>query len=105
MNDELPKSAVDAVLARHGLRWKLDPYRIVADGYPDVIVQAGSHFDLRESTLRGARERALTTDRKRRQRKRLRTPKMSRSDGPTEQYNPPIGNHLTISPARNSPAI
>jgi hypothetical protein len=107
VNDGKPfaMSAVDVVLARHGLRWELYPYRIVVDGHPHIIVQAGPQFDLRESALKGTRERALTAERKRRQRKRLSTPKMSRSDGQTELYNPSIERHSMILPAKNSPAI
>jgi hypothetical protein len=85
---------VDEILSRHRLRWELHPYRIVVDSRPDLVVQAGPIFDLRESVLKEARQRALTAARKRQQ--RARTPKMSRSDGPTEEYNPSIRDHLAI---------
>jgi hypothetical protein len=90
----LAESVVDEILSRHGLCWELHPYRIVVDNRPGLLVQAGPIFDLRESVLKGARLRALAAERKRRQ--RTRTPKMSRSDGPTEEYNPSIRGHLAI---------
>jgi len=67
-DEDLPTSAVDVLLARHGLRWELYPYRIVVDSHPHIIVQGGPHFDLRESALKDERERALARQRKRRQR-------------------------------------
>jgi len=102
---DVPMSAVDMILARHGLRWELYSYRIVVDGHPHIIIQAGPQFDLRESVLQGVRERALAAERKRRQRDRLRSPKMSRSDGPTEQYSSSIQGQLTVLPSKDSPAV
>jgi hypothetical protein len=86
-------SAVDALLARHGLRWELYPYRIVVASHPGLIVQAGPGFDLSEQALKGARERALTTERKRRQRDRDR----DRNVTPTAQYNASVGVLRAIS--------
>ena len=61
-------SEVCRLLWRYGLAWRIQPYRIVVDTRPHLIVQAGPDFDLRESELKGARERTLATERKRRQR-------------------------------------
>lgn len=61
-------SIVDGVLARHGLKWELNPCRVVIVSHPDIVVQSGPGFDLREIVLRGARERALATEYKRKQR-------------------------------------
>jgi len=55
-------------LSGHGLAWRVQPYRIVVNSHPHLILQAGPRFDLSESVLKGARERALATERKRRQR-------------------------------------
>ena len=74
-------------LGRLGLDWRPWPYRIVVASHPYLIVQAGPGFDLRESVLRGARDRALATERKRGQRARLRTSPMSRAVTPTEQHS------------------
>lgn len=92
-------SIIDEVLSRYGLRWELNPYRIIIESHPHLIVQTGPSFDLRESALKGARERTLTAERKRRQRQRFRDFQMSRELTSTAQYNPSIEGHLTISGA------
>jgi endogenous inhibitor of DNA gyrase (YacG/DUF329 family) len=79
-------SVVCQLLWRYGLAWRIQPYRIVVDTQPQLIVQAGPRFDLRNSVLKGARERALATERKRRQRAVHRL----RDVTPTTQYNAPI---------------
>ncbi len=79
-------SAVCRLLGRRKLSWKIKPCRIVVDGRPNLIVQSEPHFDLRESALRGARERALETNRKRRQRAAAKL----RNVPPTAQYKPSI---------------
>jgi hypothetical protein len=96
-------SVLDEVLSRYGLRWELYPYRIVVKGYAHLIVQAGPSFDLRESALKGARERTLAAERKRRQRERFRGLEMSRQVVPTAQYNTPTEGHLAISGPENLP--
>ena len=80
-------SVVDDLLRRHGLSWRLQPCRIVLDNYPQLVVQSGPSFDLRDKALKGARERALAATRKRRQRARAIAPDVT----PTAQYNEPIG--------------
>jgi hypothetical protein len=67
-------SVVCRTLGRFGLGWRADPYRIVVGSHPHLVVQAGPSFDLRESALKGARQRALATERKRRQRAAVRLP-------------------------------
>jgi hypothetical protein len=94
-------SIVDHVLSRHGLRWELNPYRIVVGSNPHLIVQAGPSFDLRESALKVARERTLAAERKRRQRARLGASPMSREVAPTEQSKASIRGHLAISDMQN----
>ena len=92
-------SEVCRLLWRYGLAWRIQPYRIVVDTRPHLIVQAGPDFDLSESELKGARERTLSTERKRRQRANERQPNVT----PTAQYNPPIEGHLAISGPENHP--
>jgi hypothetical protein len=41
---------VDSILARYGMTWLLDPYRIVNKN--GVIVQHGPHFDVTEQVLK-----------------------------------------------------
>jgi len=94
-------SAVCRLLCSHELAWRIQPYRIVVDTHPHLIVQAGPRFDLRKSALEGARERVLAAERKRRQRERFRGLEMSRQFTPTAQYNPPVEGHLAISGAEN----
>jgi hypothetical protein len=91
-------SVVDHVLCRHGLRWELYPYRIVVDTHPHLIVQDGPRFDLRESALKGARERALAAERKRRQ----RAVQNHRDVTSKEQYKAPIGVPLAGLEAKNA---
>lgn len=91
-------SIVDDVLNRYGLRWELHPYRIVIDSHPHLIVQAGPSFDLRESALKGARERTLAAERKRRQRAVERLTNVT----PSSQYKPSIGGHLAGLGVENS---
>jgi endogenous inhibitor of DNA gyrase (YacG/DUF329 family) len=79
-------SEVCRLLWRYGLAWRIQPYRIVVDTRPHLIVQAGPDFDLSESELKGARERTLATERKRRQRENER----HRDVTPTAQYNEAI---------------
>lgn len=85
------------LLWRHGLAWRIQPYRIVVDTRPHLIVQAGPDFDLRESELKGARERTLATERKRRHREN----ESHRDVTPSAQYNPPIEGYLAISGPEN----
>ena len=86
-------SVIDRVLNRYGLRWAASPYRIVVNSHPHLIVQAAPHFDLRETVLKGARDRVLAAERKRRQRT-IRNPKnVTRK----EQYKAPIRRYLTVS--------
>jgi len=92
-------SVIDTVLSRYGLSWGLHPYRIFVASHPHLTIQTGPTFDLREYALAGARERALTTERKRRQRQRFGSLEMSRQPGLMEQYNAPVGGHLAISKA------
>jgi len=80
-------SEVCRLLWSHGLAWRVQPYCIVVDTHPHLIVQAGPRFDLRESVLEGARERVLAAERKRRQRERFRGLEMSRQVMPTAQYS------------------
>ncbi len=90
-------SVVCRALGRSGLGWRTSPYRIVVSSHPHLIVQAGPNFDLRESALKGKRERALATERKRRQRAAV-----SRSDvTPNEQSNAFIGRLFSISAVEN----
>jgi endogenous inhibitor of DNA gyrase (YacG/DUF329 family) len=97
-------SEVCRLLWSHGLAWRIQPYRIVVDTHPHLIVQAGPRFDLRESVLEGTRERVLAAERKRRQRERFRSPEMSRQVTPTTQYNPPIEGDLAILGPNNCEA-
>jgi hypothetical protein len=75
-------NAVCRVLGRFGLGWGTNPYRIVMRSHPHLVVQAGPNFDLRESALKGQRERGLATERKRRQRRveRLRDVTLTAQD-------------------------
>jgi hypothetical protein len=90
-------SVIDQILSRYGLRWELNPYRIVVDSHPHLIIQIGPSFDLRDVALRGARERVLATERKRRQRSRGNTQDVT----PTAQYKQSIGVRIGISGAQN----
>ena len=90
-------SEVCRLLWRHGLAWRIDPYRVVVSTHPHLIVQSGPRFDLRESALLGAKQRVLETDRKRRQRVAARAQNVP----PTERYNPSIRGHLTVLGAEN----
>ena len=76
-------SYVCRLLGRFGLGWRTIPYCIVVASHPHLILQAGPGFDLRESELKGARDRALATERKRRQRDRDGV----RDVTPTAQYS------------------
>ena len=87
-------------LGRLGLGWRPWPYRIVVASHPYLIVQTGPGFDLRESVLRGARDRALATERKRGQRARLRTSPMSRDVTPTAQHSAAIQVSETVLGAK-----
>lgn len=42
-------SIVDLLLARYGLKWELNPCRIVVASRPDIVAQTGPRFDLREA--------------------------------------------------------
>ena len=86
-------------LGRLGLGWRTWPYRIVVASHPYLIVQTGPGFDLRESVLRGARDRAFATERKRRQRRIERL----RDVTPTAQDNASIGVPPTALAAENLP--
>ncbi len=90
-------SAVDRLLWRYGLRWELYPYRIVVDTHPHLVVQPGPSFDLRDSALRGARERVLATQRKRKQRSIASLPDVT----PTNQYRASIGGLFSIPAVEN----
>jgi hypothetical protein len=90
-------SEVCRLLWRHGLVWKIQPYRIVVNDHPHLVVQGGPRFDLRESVLKGARERALATARKRRQRARGGALNVT----PTAQRNASIGVCLGNLEAEN----
>ena len=61
-------SEVCRLLWRHGLAWRVQPCRIVVGSHPHLLVQNGPVFDLSDQALKGARERVLATERKRRQR-------------------------------------
>ncbi len=50
-------SVVDAILQRYGMKWELNPYRIV-NKY-GVVVQK-KMFDLRDETLKGQENRTNT---------------------------------------------
>jgi endogenous inhibitor of DNA gyrase (YacG/DUF329 family) len=63
-------SEVCRSLWRHVLAWRVQPYRIVVASHPHLIVQDGPSFDLRDQALKGARDRELAAERKRRQRRR-----------------------------------
>jgi len=92
-------SEVCLLLWRHGLAWRVQPCRIVVASHPHLVVQKGLSFDLREQTLKGARQRELSAERKRRQRVRDNTQEVT----PTAQYNPPVEVHLAISGPENHP--
>jgi endogenous inhibitor of DNA gyrase (YacG/DUF329 family) len=90
-------SAVCKLLWRYGLAWRIQPYRIVVNSHPHLIVQAGPHFDVREPALKGARERILATERKRRQRAARSVRNVTR----TAHYNPSIEVHRPDLGAKN----
>ena len=74
--------------------------------HPYLIVQTGPGFDLRESVLRGARDKAFATERKRRQRVRLRTSPMSREVTPTVQHSAVIqGSEAVLGVEKTEPNL
>src|SRR5262249_34009259 len=92
-------SEVCRLLNRYGLGWRINPCRIVVKSHPHLIVQEGPQFDLQESVLRGARERVLAAERKRRQRIKVQNVTS------TEQYNAPIQKSIAVSAIKNAEAI
>jgi hypothetical protein len=90
-------SYVCRLLGRYGLGWRTNPYHIVVATHPHLIVQPGPDFDLRESALKGARERTLATERKHRQRDRDSAQDVT----PTEQDNASIGVPFAIPGVEN----
>jgi hypothetical protein len=90
-------SVVCRALGCFGLGWKTNPYRIVVGSHPHLVVQAGPSFDLRELVLKGARERALATERKRRQRAGGSLPDVT----PNKQSNASISRSFSIPRVEN----
>ena len=88
-------------LGRLGLGWRTGPYRIVVASHPYLIVQTGPGFDLRESVLKGVRDRALATERKRRQRRAERL----RDVTPMAQSNASIGGITGVLGVENRQGV
>ena len=84
-------------LGRLGLGWRTQPYRVVVASHPHLIVQTGPRFDLRESVLKGARDRALATERKRKQRRVERLQDVT----PTAEHTASIGAPFVIPGVEN----
>jgi hypothetical protein len=94
-------SEVCRLLWRHGLAWRIQPYRVVIGTHPHLIVQSGPRFDLRESALLGAKQRALEADRKHRQRATAKV----RNVPSTEQYKPSIQGSFSILGVQDQPEV
>ncbi len=90
-------SYVCRLLGRFGLGWRTNPYFIVVASHPHLVVQGGPNFDLRESELKGARGRTLSTERKRRQRVRDSVQDVT----PTAKHNASIGVHIGVPGVEN----
>ena len=90
-------SEVCRLVWRHGLAWRVQPCRIVVGSHPHLVIQEGPHFDLRAQALKGARERAMAAERKRRQ----RGLGSSQDVTPTPQYKPSIGDSFAVLEAKN----